>query len=153
MGAFLLPLVVWESFEDGFDVFRFLSVGVFALTAVAAPTIAVMGTCSMGTGRSRRGLVSYGVFIDEFVAPNRLVSVIPGREALALRLQDPEDALVVLPEDVGDDLEPYGAAREVEKWFSSAPADGRSARFPTPNLVATVAMVLVSVVASIVLLT
>ncbi len=152
VGAFLLPLVVWSSFEDGFDAFQLISLGLFVLTAVSAPTIAVMATCSMGTGRSRRGLVSYGLFVDEFIAPNRLVSVIPGRDALALRLRDPEDALVVLAEDVGDDLESYGAAREVERWFSSAPADGRSARFPTPNLVATVVMVLVSVVASIVLL-
>ena len=152
IGVFLVPLVVWDIAEDGFGVFRVIRLALFILSAVAAPTLAVLGVCSMGTGRSRWGLMSYGVLVDEVIAPHRLVSVIPGRDALALRLRDPEDALMVMPEDVGDGLEPYGAACEVEKWFSSAPADGRSRRLPAPNLIATLLMVLASAVACVVLL-
>lgn len=153
LAVVLLPLVVWSSVEEGLDVFEILRLASFILTAAAAPTIAVMATCSMGTGRSRRGLVSYGLVFDEIIAPHRLVSVIPGRDALALRLREPEDALMVAPEDVGDDLEPYGAAREVETWFSSAPVEGRGGRLPSPNLIATILIVVVAAVALLVFLT
>ena len=152
LGAVLLPLLVGWMAEDGWGVFDSVRAVALAVGLLPWPSIAASAVGSATTGRSSRGVMSYGWFVDETVARDRVVSVIPGQVAVAIRLRDPEDAMAVLPEDIVSDLDPEGAATRLRSWLAMAPDGARSGRRLSPGLLATVAMTLVWAVAIVAVL-
>lgn len=97
-------------------------------------------------GRSRHGMITYGLLTDEVVAPDRFVSVAVGEVAVGLRLRAPDDVRAVFPEHVGRDLTPEQAADQVRAWFTEASPGSRGGRRPAPGTIVPVVMVLTWVV-------
>lgn len=144
--ALFVGLLIWGAVDEGGGFFAWIPPVLFGVPTMAAPFVATDWMVSATTGRAALGLQSYGFLVDEIVARDRLVAVVAGESAIAIRLKEPEDALAVFPEDVGVDLTPEQAAEQVRLWFASAPADGRSGRRPSPILVAGVLQAVLAVV-------
>ncbi len=134
--AWFIPRFVRFALEET-DGWVWLFVGLAASASLLVPfLVTVWGL--MKSGRSRHGLIMYGFFQDEVVAPDRFVSVVTGRLALALRLRDPDDYEIVFPELVGRNLTPEWAALGVRGWFGEAREGSTSGRRlgPGPIVVA-----------------
>lgn len=145
VAALFVGGLIWVAVvDDGGGFFAWIRPVVIGVVAMAVPSIAMDWVSPATTGRTRLGLASHGLLLDETVARDRLVSVVAGEDAIAVRLKDPDDALAVFPEDVGRDLEPEQAADQVRLWFAAAPADGRSGRRPSPILVAGVLQIILT---------
>lgn len=144
VAALFLGGLIWNAIDDGGGFFDWLRPLVFGGVLMGMPLVVTDWVCDATTGRTRQGLASYGFLLDDIIARDRLVSVIPGQDAIAIRMKDPEDALAVFPEDVGPDLDPGQAAEELRRWFASGPADARSGRRPSPVLVAGVLQVILT---------
>ncbi|MDO5737215.1 MAG: hypothetical protein Q4P15_12150 [Propionibacteriaceae bacterium] len=141
VGAAWVGGVLWYGLHtvwDGWDWFRLVAVTVGLLVW---PAILASSLPAPDVGRVRPGVAFFGFFLDDVIAPDRLVTVIAGDEAVALRLRDPEDAIMLHPEQLGDGLNASQAAHELRSWFLAAPTTARSGLRPSAGLVGVLAMV------------
>ena len=131
----LVPLLVDWGFSDGWDGFDWVRTVVLAVGLLPWPIIALDLLPSRQVHRAAHGIARYGWVLDDVLARDRVTSVVAGDDAVGLRMQDPEDALMVVPQDVGQDLTPVQAAELIRRWLSSAPAQARSGNRPSPGLI------------------
>jgi len=115
-------------------------VGLTVVVALMAP-VALLFVGWLENGRSRHGMITYGALMDELVGPERFVSLAVGQQAVAVRLQGPEDAKAVFPEHVGHSLTPDQAAQRIRSWFVGARLGSRSGRRPAPAIIVGVILI------------
>ncbi len=135
ISVLLVPLLVRWGLIDGWDGFDWVRVVVLAVGLLPWPIIALDLLPSMAVHPAGNGIARYGWILDDVLARDRVKSVVAGDEAVGLRMQDPEEALMVLPHEVGRELTPASSAELIQRWVSSAPAHAKSGNRLSPGLI------------------
>lgn len=140
-GAIWVGAVVRFGVETGWDWFDWVMSVVLTVGLLPWPVIAAGSLPGPDVARARPGIAFYGFVMDVVIAPDRLVTVVPGEESVALRLRDPEDAVFLAPEEIGADLNASQAAEKLRSWSLAAPTTARSGPRPSAGVVGMVVMV------------
>lgn len=138
LGALGVPLLFAEAWDGG----DWLGDARLVLTALAVVTGPFWATSwsVYEFARLSQGFGLYGLLLDDVIARDRVEMIAPGRDAIGIRLREPEDILSLDPEVVRPGATPESAAAELRRWLDAAPARARSGRRPTPAVVATALM-------------
>lgn len=129
-GAIWVGAVVRFGVETGWDWFDWVMSVVLTVGLLPWPVIAAGSLPGPDVARARPGIAFYGFVMDVVIAPDRLVTVVPGEESVALRLRDPEDAVFLAPEEIGADLNASQAAEKLRSWSWPRPPPLAAARAP-----------------------
>ncbi|MDO5737214.1 MAG: hypothetical protein Q4P15_12145 [Propionibacteriaceae bacterium] len=138
--AWIIPWAVRDMLDD-WDLFSWGILFLMVVMAFQLPLL-LLSDGLYENGRSRHGMITYGILTDEVVSPERLVSVAAGETAVGVKLRDPDDVRAVYPEHVGRGLTSEKAALQVRSWFSEASPGSRSGRLPGPGVIVPVVLVI-----------